>query len=185
MLSGCATRYQPRPGPRISIVMSGGAPKYVRDGQEFTIGPFGGGLTDAVASDPEALEAAETYESRTTTGVILVGVGALCTAAGLVLIISEVNRSPEDRDGARTGLGAGALLCAVGGLLSGSIVAMTAPPYHWDAINIYNDHAEERLLRHYTTPPPGYAPGVVPPGVTPPTGTTPTPAPPPPPPPPQ
>lgn len=158
--------------------MSGGAPKYVRDGQEFTVGPFGGGLTDAVANDPEALEAAESYESRTTTGIILVGVGALCTGAALVLLLSEVDRRPEDRDGARTGLGAGAVLCAVGGLLSGSIVAMTAPPYHWDAINIYNDHAEERLLRQYAMPPPGYAPGVVPPGVALPTGTTPTPAPP-------
>lgn len=184
-ISGCATQYRPRPGPRISIVMEGGVPKYVRDGQEFSAGPFGGGLTDAVESDPEALEAAETYQSRMTTGVVLMGVGALCTGAALYFAISEIDRRPEDQSDTRTGLAAGALVCAFGTLLAGSIVALTAPPYHWDAINIYNDHAEERLLRHYALPPPGYAPGVVPPGVTPPaTGTVPTPATPPPPPPP-
>lgn len=167
-VSGCATQYRPRPGPRLSIVLEGGSPKYVRDGQEFPAGVFGGGLVDAVENDPEAREAAETYQSRVTTGVVLTGVGTLCTAAGLYFLFSEIDRREEDRSDTRAGLGAGALLCAFGTLLAGSIVIATAPPYHWDAINIYNDHAEERLLRHYAVPPPGWAPGVVPPGVTPP-----------------
>ncbi len=167
LVAGCATQYKPRPGPRVSITMSGGSPVYVRDGQEFPAGFAGGGLVEAVGDDAEAREAAETYQSRTVTGIVLVGVGALCAIGGLILLAPEVGKSSSDRSTSRTSVAAGALACAITGMIAGSILAASGQTYHWDAINIYNDHAEERLLRRYAVPTPGYPPGVVPPGVTP------------------
>jgi hypothetical protein len=182
LLLGCSSQYRPRSSSRLSVTMEGGAPSYVRDGKDYSPGLFGGGLVDAVSDDPEARAAAETYQSRTVTGFVLVLVGTACAIGGMILVLPDAaDTDQSDRDSTRTGLGAGALACAAGGLIAGSVLVMTGAPYQWDAINIYNDHAEERMLRRMAVPIPGYAPGVVPPGVVPPSGI-PQPAPPAPPP---
>ncbi|MCA9596600.1 MAG: hypothetical protein KC776_24960 [Myxococcales bacterium] len=152
-LSACSTHYTPQRGPRLSIVMEGGSPAYERDGRRYPHGFAGSGLVEAVSDDPEAREAAETYESRMTSGFVLSVLGAACAVGGIVLLSPR-----EDRTDTQTTVGLGALACAVGTTIAGSVVLISAQPYQYDAINIYNDHAERRRFPpapvYYAPPPP-------------------------------
>ena len=51
-----------------------------------------------------------------------------------------------------------ALKYTVGTTIAGSVVLISAQPYQYDAINIYNDHAERRRFPpapvYYAPPPP-------------------------------
>ena len=147
--SACSTHYAPRPGPRISVVMEGGQLAYVRDGRSFEHGFAGSGLVEATEGDPEAQEAAETYHSRTLTGFWLSMVGVACLVGGLVLLASTDNYETTN-----TALLTGSLACGIGAPIAGSFVAVSGVPYHWDAINRYNDNAETRRWQ----PAPGYPP---------------------------
>ncbi|MEJ7734877.1 MAG: hypothetical protein WKG00_37525, partial [Polyangiaceae bacterium] len=51
--SGCATNYKPRPSPRVAVVMEDGAPALEKNGSTTKLGPFGGGLVEAVEGQPE------------------------------------------------------------------------------------------------------------------------------------
>ncbi len=51
----------------------------------------------------------------------------------------------------------GLLACGLGGLFGGSFVMMSAQPYQYDAINIYNDNLERRRM-FMPMPPPWAAP---------------------------
>lgn len=166
---GCSTHYAPQPGARLSVVMSGGMPAYQKGGQLYPHGFAGSGLMDAVADDPEALEAAETYHDRNVGGLVALAAGLVCGVAGAAVISTD---DPDDPDPARTAIGLGALACMLGGLITGTVLVATAQPYQWDALNIYNDHVDQRLhmLRcspHYCPPVwPGYpapAPAPLPP----------------------
>ncbi len=167
--SACSTHYTPRAGPRISMVMEGGSPAYTKNGKVYKHGFAGGGLVEAVSDDAEALEAAETYQSRTTTGFLLVLAGTVCLTASIVLVAT---RDPfDERDASNDRLAVGTALCGLGGYIGGAAVLASGQPYHFDAINIYNDKVDKRRFRPsggygappHTQPVP-YAP---PPGVAP------------------
>ncbi len=143
----------------MSIVMDNGTPAYQRDGERYPHGFAGGGLVDAVESDEQAREAAETYHSRMTSGFILTLTGTACAIGGVILLTP-----PENRTDTETAIGTGALVCALGTLIAGSVLVITAQPYQYDAINIYNDHVEQRRMM----PPPYYVPVAPPPAVQPP-----------------
>jgi hypothetical protein len=164
--AGCSTHYQPRPGPRLSVVMEGGALAYQRDGETIQHGFFGGGLVEAVESDPAALEAAETYRGRMVGGFVAQLIGIGCFAGGTAWAVSE------ESDQTQREIFAGSLTCLLAGALTGSILILTAQPYHWDAINIYNDN-------HVFTGPiaPAYPAYPVPPPAAPPRAPAPPPAP--------
>ena len=158
-LLSCSTKYQPQLGPRLSVVIEGGSPVYVHDGKKFEHGFAGGGLVDAVESDPEAKEAAETYQTRMTTGFALYLVGAACLITGVSVGLSHIDDNQRS-DGADA-LTAGGILCGFAGMISGAVLLVTGQPYQMDAINIYNDNVEKRRL--YPAPPVpigprGYAP---------------------------
>lgn len=158
-LLSCSTKYQPQLGPRLSIVMEGGSPVYVRDGKKFEHGFAGGGLVDAVEDDPEAKAAAETYHSRMTSGFALYLVGTACLITGVSVGLSHID--DNQRSNSTDALAIGGLLCGFAGLISGGVLLVSGQPYQMDAINIYNDNVERRRL--VPAPPiyvgtPGYTP---------------------------
>lgn len=125
--ASCGTTYQPKPNPRIGIVIHHGAAFYVKNGQEVVIGPLGGALEPLVASSPPALARAHRGYLQLAFGVPLYLGGAASVLVGLV-----TSRAPLKW----TLIGAGAASAGTGlGLIgSGFLNAV-------DAVNIYNDSA--------------------------------------------
>ncbi len=175
--TSCSSSYQPQMGPRLSIAMDEGSLTYVRDGQRFKHGFTGGGLVEAVEDDPEAKQAADRYQSRVSSGLVLYLVGTGCLVTGMVVGFDTL----RDRESSATkdAVLAGALVCGVAGLIAGGSLLASGMPYQWDAINIYNDNLERR--RAIVLPPAG-PPGYVPYSPVPVPLPTPTLTPPPPPP---
>lgn len=174
-LAGCSTHYQPMAGPRISTIVQGGQPTYVRDGREYPHGFFGGGLVDAVEGDPEATEAAETYRDRNVGGFVALMVGSACLVGGIgALAVSAGQDNTSGTPHTADYVAGGAILCGLAGLIAGSIVMASGQTYQFDAVNIYNDHMEQRLRVPYYPPP--FVP--LPPGTAPASPTAPAPPPP-------
>lgn len=174
----CSTHYVPQPGPRLSVIMDGGQVAYARDGKKFNNGFFGGGLVKAVEDDPEAREAAETYRGRNVGGFVSTLVGELCLIGGLVTFAANA----DSQNTSTNYLAVGAVACGLAGVITGSVLFLTAQPYQWDAINIYNDNVERRRPVWVTLPPPPLlapttSPSAVPPATQPPTVPSPTPPP--------
>ncbi|MEO8701127.1 MAG: hypothetical protein ABI867_13845 [Kofleriaceae bacterium] len=132
---GCSTHYTPRTPNRIAVVMDAGKPAYMRDGILYPHGLLGGGLVDAVAGNPGAEDAANEYRSRVGTGLVvgLLGLGCLTVASSIAL----ANAVEEGNQSNRT-TGWVALGCAIA-TIAGMSYGISAEPYRWDAVNIFND----------------------------------------------
>ena len=131
---GCSSSYIPQTRGRVGVVMQNGAFAYVRDGQIYPHGLFGGGLVNAVAGNPNAERAAKEYNGRLKTGLAVAIGGLLCASIATSL---AVRRIEESRSGRSTELWA-ALGCAIVSL-GGTGYLISAEPYRWDAINVFND----------------------------------------------
>jgi hypothetical protein len=142
---GCSTHYQPRPSYRVSVVMDGGNLAYAKNGQTIEHGFLGGGLVEAVEDDPQALEAAETYQGRMTGGFIAHVVGLACIVGGSAYALSSQNEENGFFKSDQGTIFLTALGCWVAGSITGSSLILSAQPYHYDAINIYNDNLEARI----------------------------------------
>ncbi|HVU53313.1 MAG TPA: hypothetical protein VHL80_21660 [Polyangia bacterium] len=120
----CGTVYRPATSPRIELVVHGGAVRYLKEGRETAVGPFGGDLEALVAGNDEALRYARRARHELAVGVPAYVCGFAAIAAGLFL-------------GKSTGwitAGAGAATAGVGlGLLGAGAVNAV------DAVNAYND----------------------------------------------
>lgn len=140
LLSGaaCSSAYTPRPGPRVSVIQEGGAPKLVKNGRTYEFGFFGGGLAEAVSGNPTAERYAESFQNRSKTAFGLNVGGIVLTTAGLsTLLVGTLNRSIENES---VGILSGSMvLTGLSLMLAGAFVAISAPPALWDAINSYND----------------------------------------------
>jgi hypothetical protein len=170
LVSGCATSYAPESGPRISVVMSGGTPAYHKNGKTYSHGFAGSGLVDVVEDDPEAKQAAETYHERSVGGLIAVLGGLACGVAG-VAVLSSGRDDRGSLDSQQATIGGAALVCMLGATITGLVLIATAQPYQWDAINLYNDHVEQRLRMLRCSPqhcPPPWPAGYGPPPLAPP-----------------
>jgi hypothetical protein len=132
---GCSSGYIPRTPGRVAIVMDAGKIAYVRDGRSYPHGLLGGGLEDAVAGNPGAETAAHEYRSRLGTGLLVGVLGLTCMTVALSLSIGKLadEEAPNPRTEGWVSLG-----CAVASI-AGFGYAITAEPYRWDAINIFND----------------------------------------------
>jgi hypothetical protein len=157
--AGCTSAYQPRRGPRLSVVLDAGSLAYQRDGQTFQHGLFGGGLVEAVDDDPAARDAAETYQGRMIGGFVANIVGFGCFLGGTAWAMSSSSSSSSNQlvDSERTVILLGGVGCLFAGAITGSILLLSAQPYQWDAINIYNDNLE--MGRSRGRPSPGAPPG--------------------------
>lgn len=139
-VSGCATSYTPRPGPRLSVVLQDGKPAYVRDGKTFEAGMFGDGLIDAVEGVPEAEEHARTFRNRNVSGFATTLAGTGLMVGGMIVGVHGLDSHRADRQQLALGMLLGGLIVEV----IGSVLVASAPSHQLDAINIYNDAVEER-----------------------------------------
>ncbi|MCA9624324.1 MAG: hypothetical protein KC731_35115 [Myxococcales bacterium] len=139
LATGCSSSYRPRPGPRVAMIIDEGQPALAHDGQVTSIGLFGDGLEEVVASNPRAREHAETFFNYTVGGFVvgLLGAGATGAGAGM-LIANEAGSEQTSIRVASFGLMFGGL--ALG--LTGAFLQLAAQPHFFDAINIYNDEVD-------------------------------------------
>jgi hypothetical protein len=139
----CSSHYRPKRRGTIAMVMKGGQIAYDRDGHIHRHGVFGGGLSEAVRGVPAAEAAAGRYKGRLATGFLMMLGGLLCapTAATVALL-----RHEEETNDSALYLAAGCLALT----FVGSGVVISAVPYQYDAVNIFNDHVRENEERNNT-----------------------------------
>jgi hypothetical protein len=139
-LPACSSMYTPQARGRVSIILVNGAPAYVRDGQVIPHGFLGNGLRRAVRGNPGAERAAQQYHDRQRDG-LLVGLGGLACSIIAAGVMANDLAEQEQEDGnvdefpTAGWLSLGCLAASMGGL--GYVI--TAEPYRYDAINIFND----------------------------------------------
>ena len=137
LVLGCGTSYVPAASPRVSIVMSGGAPGYVRDGETYEGGMFGGDIEEAVRGNPRAEQYAHEYKRGLVTGFALTMLGLAGVAGGVAVVGADTAQSTGGDQ-----LPTAGLVLLAGGLvveLVGTMVTLGARPHLLDAINAYND----------------------------------------------
>lgn len=141
LVPACTTSYVPQSRGRIAMVLQGGVQAYARDGRVYPHGFLGGGLLRAVAGNPAAERAAREYHDRQRDGLLLGLGGLVCSVIAAGAMMSDlqtgpqpVDRHPDDVPTAAV-IAAGCMIASMGGL--GYI--LTAEPYRYDAINIFND----------------------------------------------
>ena len=121
----CGTTYQPRPSPRIGLVVHGGTLNYVQNGREIPVGPLGGDLGALVGGNSCAAAEARTARKQLAVGVpaYLVGIGAVILSVWLI-----------DGNERWVGVGAGAAVAGTGlGLMGAGFTHLL------DAVNIHAD----------------------------------------------
>lgn len=136
-LVACTSSYEPRKGPRLSVVLDVGSPMYVKDGRRHPHGLLGGGLVEAVEDDPVALEVAQEYHQRNFLGFVTAIAGLVAMVVGPSIALQRCLEADDCNDNKGTTIGVtlgGAALAYVG-----VFIGMSAQPYAYDAINIYND----------------------------------------------
>lgn len=152
---GCSSSYQPRPGPRLSMIVESGKPAYVRDGRVYEHGMVGDGLVEAVQGNPDAVEAAESYRDRQVNSFVAMGLAGVCGAAFAVTATQSILDADEPHSGTgnphqlRDTLTVGFAACTIGGLVTAIAVQAGAPADHYDAINMYNDGVEKTCPATY------------------------------------
>jgi hypothetical protein len=127
--AACSTTYQPRPAPRVGLVIQHGGAFYLKDGQLTPVGPFGGDLEPLLAAAPQSALRARRARHQLQVGVPLYVLGL----AGVVASLAAVSgRARWPLAGAGAGA-AGAGLSLMGAGFTNAV----------DAINIHNDALDE------------------------------------------
>jgi hypothetical protein len=152
-LVGCSTEYIPRTPGRVAVTMRDGKFVYARDGQSFEHGLLGGGLVDAVQGNPAAMIAANEYHGRIKTGFIAAMLGLATMTAGTFVTVDGAVSEQNNR----AATGAAVMLAGVALALGGAFYAVSAEPYRWDAINIYNDGPPPYQPPPMPSAPPGWS----------------------------
>ncbi len=154
LLAACSSHYIPRSRGRVGVVMQGGAPAYVRDGEVHAHGFFGAGLEDAVRGNPAAERDAAEYHDRMRDGFVAAIVGSVCMPVAVGYLAAEsVQAQPSTGTTTNENIAIGAALGCTALMFGGLFWAVSAEPYRWDAINRFNDTDPT-----YAPPgPPGFA----------------------------
>lgn len=132
--------YIPRSPGRIAMIMQGGAQVYVRDGQIYQHGFLGSGLMRAVRGNRAAERAAREYHDRQKDGLLLGLGGMICSVVAAAKMGADLAAQEESEDNANDV--PTAALVSVGCMIAsmaGLGYAISAEPYRYDAINIFND----------------------------------------------
>jgi hypothetical protein len=131
--------------PRVQIVQTSSGLAFVRDGKQYEHGFFGGGLGEAVAGVPEAVQHASTYQGLQVGGFLLTVGGAASVGIGIAQTIRQADSvDATDRQAASILLIGGAAMALVGGILYAN-----GPPHLWDAINVYNDATQRAAVEKW------------------------------------
>jgi hypothetical protein len=148
-LAACSSHYIPRSRGRVAMIMQGGAPAYVRDGEVHPHGFFGGGLQEAVRGNPGAEADAAEYHDRMRDGFIAAILGSVCLPVSVgYLAATSIEQKPDD---GTTMIGVGAAIGCTALMFGGLFYSVSAEPYRWDAINRFNDTEPQPVQG-----PPGY-----------------------------
>ena len=140
-LPACNSGYIPQARGRVAMIMQGGGQVYVRDGQIYRHGFLGSGLQRAVAGNPAAERAAREYHDRQKDGLLLSGAGLLCSvvaAARMGADLHDRNTDGTSDSGDMPTAGWVAVGCLVASMVGVGYI-VSAEPYRYDAINIFND----------------------------------------------
>jgi hypothetical protein len=148
--AGCSSSYIPQARGKVAIILKDGKPAYTRDGEIYEHGLLGGGLVEAVHGNPRAEQAAHEYRSRMGTGFLVGFAGLVCMTVTSVIAISKTEYVGNSHDPEAYMLTA--LACGVASI-AGFSYAITAEPYRWDAVNMFNDDADRQLQQFQATPP--------------------------------
>lgn len=144
LATACSSGYVPRRPGTVAVVLEDGAPTYVRDGHRYPHGFLGGGLEEAVAGNPAAEQAAREYHDRQRNGLLGMLAAGLCVGVATGVAVSEaVSAGPSSGEHVPP-----AMWVAVGcslAMIVAPIYILSAEPYRWDAINIYNDGTPAQL----------------------------------------
>ena len=149
--TGCySSHYVPRRSARLTEVIINGQPKYLRDGVTYEVGLFDDDLDRAVAGNPQAVAAAQSYHEHQVRG-FLVGIGGLaCAEVGGIIMLAEAGL--DDTYQPSTAFSVVTIACAAATVL-GLMDVAAAPPYKTDAVNLFNDSVTAPVEL-----PPGVAP---------------------------
>ncbi len=132
---------------------------YERNGRFHSHGLLGGGLVDAVRGVPAAESAAKTHRSRSGWGLVSIVGGLVCSTAALSYAIGE----SYEEEGSGSDQAAIVSLACLGVTMVGTGLVISAVPYRFDAVNIFNDSVQPTG--------PVYLPGQAPPVVQQPPGS--------------
>ena len=130
----CSSGYEPAKSPRIAIVVEGGSPTFVKNGEHFGNSAFASGLVRAVNGNARAEEQALTARSLVIGGFVLDVAGLGSEVGGFVALGHD-----SGANGHSSALPAALLLGGIGAVVAGTLVIVSAQPHVYDAVNIYND----------------------------------------------
>lgn len=156
LLLGCSSSYRPPNSPRIAYTISGGAPALYKNGKEYPLGLFYGGVGDAVEGNPRA-EA----EARTANHLMIGGWAAY--VGGLASSVAGISMGAIDphRHDTRSEVGSYLLVGGLVTFVASVVLIFNAAPHAYDAVNIYNDGVAA-TWHAYDAPRIGSWPGAVP-----------------------
>ena len=138
----CSSQYIPQARGRVSLMMQGGAPVYVRDGQVIKHGFLGSGLERAVRGNPAAERAAREYRERMRDGLLVSTASLVCMVASGAAAAHDLDEQHGEVDSnvdADVPTAAWVALGCFGLMMGGLGYVISAEPYRYDAINIFND----------------------------------------------
>jgi hypothetical protein len=141
--------YQPRSSPRIASVHINGR-AYVRDGQRYEIGLFGGGGDELVANNEAATALMRKHRRKEIWATSLFGLGLGTSIAGNALFWTA---DPQDN---RRGLAL--VWLGLVPMLASAVFFNSARHDLENAVNVYNDALEGPIAPHAfapSPPPPG------------------------------
>ena len=132
-VQGCASGYEPARSPRVAMMMDGGRPVFVRDGQHYESFLPSSALLDAVHGDPRAESEAQKARNLQIGGLVFVGAG-LGTLVGATAVIANSHASDE-----HAALAGGLLVSSIALEMISLVFTLNAVPHLYNAMNIYND----------------------------------------------
>jgi|JI8StandDraft_1071087.scaffolds.fasta_scaffold266545_2 hypothetical protein len=139
-LPACNSGYIPQARGRVAMIMQGGGQVYVRDGQIYRHGFLGSGLRRAVAGNPAAERAAREYHDRQKDGLLLSTAGLICSMVAAARMGVELDaRNNDGSSGNDVPTAAWVSLGCLAASMVGVGYIVSAEPYRYDAINIFND----------------------------------------------
>ena len=150
LASGCfSSNHVGRDPRKVYMTMKDGKRGYTKGGEFHTEMGFGGALVDIVGDNPDAQQAARTFRSRAVGGFLMTIAGTLCIPTVLSYDLAREldNRDVPDSHGYVL-LGCGVLAIA------GVTYLISALPYQYDAVNIYNDTVDTRGVQWPPPPAP-------------------------------
>ena len=133
LVCACTSSYEPARSPRITTIVEGGSPTFVKDGARYGTPMYGVGLVRAVQGNTRAEEQARIGRNLAIGGLVFDLAGLSSDVGGIFAIEHDRGR------GQPSALGTGLIFGGLGAVIVGTVLLLSAQPHIYDAVNIYND----------------------------------------------